>query len=212
MDLVNARFDRRRSPSGAGADRRPRGVIRRLRERVPPSIQNLVAHMVPVAVRDAVINRSIVAGHDWPHTPGFDLLSDMNGYLRLNVRGRERNGAFDRNGEPLARYVDWVRDCFRSLRISESDEPLVAEVDLANETFPGSRVDHLPDIVVRWAGHPPVSRIESAILGPVTAELATGRSGNHHRDGFCVVSVPGEEPSTIADGIGLASFVRRLLA
>jgi predicted AlkP superfamily phosphohydrolase/phosphomutase len=212
MDLINARFDGKRSPEGSGADRPPRGIIRRLRERVPPSIQNLAAHMVPVPVRDAVINRSIVAGHDWPHTPGFDLLSDLNGYLRLNVRGRERNGAFDRNGELLARYVDWLRDCFASLRIPESGQPLVAEVHLMNETFPGSRVDHLPDIVVRWAGHAPVSRIESAVLGSVTAELATGRSGNHHREGFCVVTVPGEEPSTIADGIGLASFVRRVVA
>jgi hypothetical protein len=67
-------------------------------------------------------------------------------------------------------------------------------------------------MVVRWTGHAPVSRIESAILGPVTAELATGRSGNHHREGFCAVSVPGEEPSAIADGIGLASFVRRVVA
>jgi predicted AlkP superfamily phosphohydrolase/phosphomutase len=212
MDLVNAHFDGKRSPDGSGADRPPRGIIRRLRERVPPSLQNFVAHRVPVAVRDAVINRSIVAGHDWRNTPGFDLLSDLNGYLRLNVRGRESKGAFDPNGEPLARYVDWLRDCFASLRILESDEALVAEVHLTSETFPGPRVDYLPDIVVRWTGHAPVSRIESAILGPVTAELATGRSGNHHREGFCVVSVAGEEPSTLGDGIGLASFVRGLLA
>ena len=212
MDLVNSRFDGGRSNEGSRAMPPHRGIVRRLRERVPPSIQNLVAHMVPVPVRDAVINRSIVAGHDWPDTPGFDLLSDLNGYLRLNVRGRERNGSIDRNGEVLARYVAWVRDCFLSFRIPESEEPVVAEVHLANETFPGSRVDYLPDMVVRWTGHAPVSRIESAILGPVTADLATGRSGNHHREGFCVLTVAGEEASTLADGIGLASFVRGLLA
>lgn len=212
MDLVNSRFARGSAPGTSGIDAAPRGVIRWLRESVPPSIQNFVAHSVPVPVRDAVVNRSIVAGHDWPHTPGFDLLSDLNGYLRLNVRGRERNGAFDRNGEPLSRYVKWLRECFASLRIAGSDEPLVAEVHLASETFPGYRTDYLPDIVVRWNGHAPVRRIESAILGPVTAELATGRSGNHHREGFCAVAVPGVEPSAPGDGIGLASFVRGLLA
>jgi hypothetical protein len=211
MDLVNARFDGRRSPDGSGADRPPRGIIRRLRERVPPSIQNRVAHMVPVAVRDAVVNRSIVGGHDFACTPGFDLLSDLNGYLRLNVRGREKDGAFERDGDELARYVAWVRDCFESLRIAGSDERLVAEVHLAGEAFPGPRVDHLPDIVVRWAGHPSVSRIESTAVGPVTAELATGRSGNHHREGFCVVSVPGATPQPPADGRDLASFARATL-
>lgn len=212
MDLVNARFSGRSLPEASIANRRPRGVIRWLRERVPPSIQNRIAHAVPVRVRDAVVDRSIVAGHDWPTTPGFDLLSDLNGYLRLNIHGRERDGAFEHDSEILAQYVAWVRDSFHGLRIAGSGERLVAEVHLAWETFPGPRVDHLPDIVVRWAGHPPVSRIESAAFGPVSAELATGRSGNHHREGFCVVSFPDAETPVLAEGRDLASFVRTALA
>jgi len=151
-----------------------------------------------------VVNRSIVAGHEWARTPGLDLLTDMNGYLRLNVRGREREGALERDSEGFARYVGWVHDCFASLTIAGSGQPLVEAVHLASERFPGRRVDRLPDIVVTWAGHPPATRITSDLLGPLTAELATGRSGNHRRDGFCVASIPGMETGALADICDLA--------
>jgi len=207
MDLVNAGFAGR-LPGGSEASRPRRGAVRLLRERVPPSIQNRVARMVPVSVRDAVVNRSVVAGHDWTRTPGFDLLADMNGYLRLNIRGREREGTLERDGDVLPRYVAWLRECFESLRIAGSGEALVGGVHLASENFAGRRLDQLPDIIVTWAGHPSAERIESAVVGPVTAELATGRSGNHRRDGFCAVSVPGMEPPALADIRDLAALVR----
>jgi predicted AlkP superfamily phosphohydrolase/phosphomutase len=207
MDRVNARFAGGPADEKGDAAVRPTpAIVRRLREKVPPAIQNWIARMVPVGVRDAVVNRSIVAGHDWAHTPGFDLLADMHGYLRLNVRGREREGSLGRDGEVLPRYVDWVRECFESLTIAGTGEPLVGEVRLASDVFPGPRLDHLPDLIVTWAGKPPVSRVESRLLGPITAEHATGRSGNHRRDGFCVVSVPGREPSTLTDIRDLAAF------
>jgi predicted AlkP superfamily phosphohydrolase/phosphomutase len=209
MDLVNAGFAER-APDGRGnREGRPsRGIVRLLRERVPAPIQNRIARLVPVSVRDEVMNQSIIAGHDWARTSGFDLVADLNGYLRLNVRGREREGSLERDGDVLPRYVDWVRECFESLTIAGTGEPLVDSVRLASDAFQGPRLDHLPDIIVTWAGHLPVSRVESEVLGPVTADHATGRSGNHRRDGFCAVSVPGTERWTLTDIRDLAAFVR----
>jgi predicted AlkP superfamily phosphohydrolase/phosphomutase len=209
MDLVNAGFSKR-APDGPGNGngKPPRGIVRRLRERVPAPIQNRIARLVPVSVRDEVMNQSVVAGNDWARTSGFDIVSDKNGYLRLNVRGRERDGILERDGDVLPRYVDWVRECFESLTIAGTGEPLVESVRLTRDAFPGPRLDYLPDIVVTWAGHLPVSRVESEVLGPVTADLATGRSGNHRRDGFCAVSVPGMEPRTLTDIRDFAAFVR----
>jgi predicted AlkP superfamily phosphohydrolase/phosphomutase len=207
MDLVNAGF-------AGGTPDRPssteppskRGIVRMLREHVPASIQNRIARLVPVSVRDEVVSRSVVGGHDWSVTSGFDLAADLNGYLRLNVRGREREGILERDGDALRRYVAWVRECFESLRIAATGEPLVGEVHWTPDAFPGPQVDHLPDLIVTWAGGPPTERIESARIGPVTAQLATGRSGNHRRDGFCAVS--GIESGTLQDGRDLAALAR----
>src|SRR5262249_57895622 len=119
--------------AGNGARPPPPALVRRLRELVPPAVQNWVARMVPVHVRDAVVNRAIVAGHDWPHTPGFDVLADLNAYLRLNVKGRERDGALEPGSEELARYRGWIRRCFEGLRIEASGAPLVGEL---HDVFP----------------------------------------------------------------------------
>lgn len=209
MDLVNAGFAGTawEGPPQRGQESR-RGFIRVLRERVPASIQNRVARFVPVSVRDEVVNRSVVGGQDWSRTAGFDLAADMNGYLRLNIRGRERDGTLDPDGDVLPRYVAWVRECFESLRIASTGEPLVGAVLPTEEEFSGRRVDHLPDLIVTWSGALPTDRIESDRIGPVTARLATGRSGNHRPDGFCAVSVPGREARPLADGRDLANFVR----
>lgn len=207
MDLVNAGFAGAAS-TGPAKKETPRGIVRILRERVPAAIQNRIARLVPVAVRDEVMSQSVVGGQDWARTSGFDLTADLNGYLRLNVRGREREGTLERDGDVLPRYVAWVRECFESFRIASTGEPLVGAVHWTPEEFPGRRVDNLPDLVVTWSGAPPTDRIESDRLGPVTAELATGRSGNHRRDGFCVVSVPGLEPRPLTDGRDFAALVK----
>ncbi|HVE66150.1 MAG TPA: hypothetical protein VNC59_06185, partial [Thermoanaerobaculia bacterium] len=209
MDLVNAGFDgaeRQRPEKGEPGP--PRGIVRLLRERVPAAIQNRIARLVPVAVRDEVVNRSIVGGNDWARTAGFDLAADLNAYLRLNIRGREREGTLERDGELLRRYVSWVRECFESLRAAATGEALVSGVHWTGEAYPGPRLDNLPDLVVTWSGLPPTERIESALIGPVTAELATGRSGNHRSDGFCAVS--GLEPGTLKDGRDLARLAREV--
>ena len=211
MDRVNESFSGRRSPgAGASGSRPPPAIVRRLRERVPARIQSWIARAVPVSVRDAVVNRSIVAGHDWSTTVGFDLLSDLNGYLRWNVRGRERDGILQIGSETFDRYNAWVRECFTSLTIAGSGERLVGEVHVTRERFPGRRVDHLPDMVVMWSGAAPVSRVESDRIGPVAALPSTGRSGNHRRDGFCVLSLPPGLPE-LSEGRDLARLVRGAL-
>src|SRR5207245_10245960 len=102
-------------------------------------------------------------------------------------------------------------ECEPSLTIAGSDERLVEDVHLARERLPGRRVDHPPDLVVTWSGNPPASRVESGRIGTVTAERATGRSGNHRRDGFCVVSVPGKELPAPSDVRDLAPLVAAAL-
>jgi predicted AlkP superfamily phosphohydrolase/phosphomutase len=216
MDLVNSRFPGGRAAvvtNGKGRPDRPsRGIVRVLRERVPASIQNRIARLVPASVRDEVMNQSVIGGVDWTRTPGFDLVADMYGYLRLNVRGRERDGVLERDGEALPRYVAWVRDCFESLRIAGSDEPLVGAVHWTGDVFPGARLDHLPDMVVTWSGQRPAERIESALIGPLTAELATGRSGNHLSRGFCAAPASVLGSRTLTDGRGLAAFAMEVVA
>ena len=179
--MVSVRNGARKVPS------RQRSVMRMLREHLPARLQNAIARAVPVGVRDLVVGRQIGAGHEWGRTPGIALLADLNGYLRWNLRGRERSGMLEGGGEGAERYIAWVRDCLLGLRTSGSGSALIRDVLLCRDYFVGSRVGALPDAIVRWSGEPPVSHIESPIIGSIAAERSTGRGGNHRPDGFCVV-------------------------
>lgn len=195
MDRVNQQFGKQ--DATFTTDRKPkpqRSLMRVLRERLPDPIQNAIGRAVPVSVRDAVVKRFIAGGYDWSKTLGFPQLADFNGYLRLNIRGRERDGRLVPDGDELKKYVDWVCDCFRSFRIEQSGAPLVKEICFATREFTGERSKYLPDMIVTWSGMPPADRIVSDSLGTVEAELSTGRSGNHRPEGFCVFLEPRAKP------------------
>jgi hypothetical protein len=105
-----------------------RGLIRGLL--APALLQNMVVSHVPAAMKDAIVDRSYAAGHDWAYTPAIGLLSDWSGYIRFNRRGRESEGMLD--DEMRRRYEDWMRQCFMSLGDAATNEPIVNEVHFTN--------------------------------------------------------------------------------
>jgi predicted AlkP superfamily phosphohydrolase/phosphomutase len=189
MDRVNEGFAAREPTLFGTARPKQRGVIRGLLEVFPASIQNFVASHVPASVKDAVVDRSYTAGHDWTYTPAIGLRADWSGYIRFNLRGREREGMLD--DETRRRYEDWMRQCFMSLRDAQTDEPVVDEIHFTNQESSGARSPLLPDAIVTWTSITPPSRIVSPLIGTLDGQLTDGRRGNHRSDGFLITMGPG---------------------
>jgi predicted AlkP superfamily phosphohydrolase/phosphomutase len=196
MDRVNVGFAAREPELFGSIRPRQRGLIRSLLEVVPASLQNLVASRVPASVKDAVVDRSYTAGHDWAYTPAIGLRSDWSGYIRFNVRGREREGMLD--DDMRRRYEDWLRQCFMSLSDAVTDESLVSEVHFTNQELSGARSPLLPDAIVTWTPITPPSRVVSQLIGTLDGQLTDGRRGNHRSDGFMISMGPGLEHGTDA--------------
>ena len=127
-------------------------------------------------------------GNLWPAMPAFALPSFGQGHVRVNLRGRERDGVVDpadydavlsrvteqvaqmqnpRTGKPLARRV------WRSRGSALERDPKLPEADL----------------VVVWEGEPCEAADCGAFgrIGPIPFH----RSGSHTPDGFVVVAGPG---------------------
>jgi predicted AlkP superfamily phosphohydrolase/phosphomutase len=192
MDRVNVKFSE--SEPGlyaAGSPPRQRSIMRVLRERVPPRLQTRIANLVPQWVRDTVVDRSFTSGHDWARTPGLALRADNNGYIRFNLKGREKQGMLEPGSAIFARYRDLVVETFKSLRTIDG-RPLTEDVHIVATEFPGERAQRLPDLIVTWTGISPASKAHSA-LGTLEAELETGRGGNHLATGFQIRLQPGSE-------------------
>jgi len=176
---------------------------------VPASLQNMVASHVPAAVKDAVVDRSYTAGHDWAYTPAIGLRSDWSAYIRFNLRGREREGMLD--DDTRGRYEDWMRQCFMSLRDAATDDPLVNEVHFTNQGSLGPRSPLLPDAIVTWTPIAPPTRIVSALIGTIEGQLTDGRRGNHRSDGFLISMGPGLDHGTDAPPLHITELAPMVL-
>ena len=186
-----------------GAPSRPRGggsdLVSRLRKTVPFTIQYRLVQFLGEKVQDWVVNRGFTAGLDWPLTPAFALASGGEGYLRFNVKGRERLGFFDPEGLELKEYEAWLKERLLRIEISETREPLIKNVVRVKDVFSGPRAGTLPDLVLEWAPAEPVERIVSPDIGEITERLTTGRGGNHTGESFMIVKGPGAASADLAD-------------
>ncbi len=208
IDRINALFNGAAVP---GRSRPTAGIVRRLREAVPARLQHDVALAVPVPVRDWVVAREATEGLDWARTPGLALRGDVQGFVRLNLRGREACGMLAPGGEDHRRYLDLVAEAFTGLR-SSSD--LVEEVLPIPEVFPGPRSQYLPDLIVRWKHRSPAAEAHSGRFGRFVRHLATGRTGEHRAAAFAALfgtwpeSARAAPPRHIVD---LAGFISRAM-
>ena len=197
VDRVNLKFLKdHQNGAMASTPRGQHGLLRSLRYHVPVRLQNAIALSVPLAVRDFVMDRSLTGGRDWAQTPAIAVRGDVNGYVRLNLRGRERDGMLDSDGR--RKYLDLLRECLLSVRSAASGNPVVKEVHYSEEKFPGSRHAYLPDVIVTWSDEPPPIEVHSPLLGTIRGLDDTGPRGHHRSEGFMVTLEPGNAHGTEA--------------
>jgi predicted AlkP superfamily phosphohydrolase/phosphomutase len=214
MERINAQF---LSPDGAhpaARPRRKRSVMGLLREYLPAALQERVAMAVPARVRDWVVGRAYAGALDWGRTPGFALPTGGEGYIRANVVGREAEGYLEPGSALYRRYLDSVREGFLSLRHAATGKPLVDEIIVPAERFPGPRGGYLPDLSVTWRPGGPATAVRSDRLGDFSGRLKTGRDGNHRAVAFAAVAGPARESrraASLENIVDLAGLVQDLV-
>jgi predicted AlkP superfamily phosphohydrolase/phosphomutase len=175
-------------PLPAGGDA---GAIWRLRAAIPPRARGAIARTLPDRAALELTARLELRGIDWTRTAAFAHPADNQGYIRLNLRGRERDGIVAQAdaGELLTLIADGLAT-FRD----PDGEPAVAGVDHVAGRYGGARAGQLPDLVVRWSERPAttLSGVHSARFGDVLRRgTGSGRSGNHTAGDAWAVVAPG---------------------
>lgn len=173
------------------------GLIYRMKRTIPWKWIREVTTRLPSTVNHRLVPLWSRRMMDWSTTRYFALPLDLNGYLRVNVRGRDAGGIV----EPGAEYealLDRLTEEFMSLRDMRNDQPIVAAVDRVRELVgPEAPVlDDLPDLIVRWtdtyaSGCPGIRTCYGEIQLDPNRPLPSGRSGNHTQGGWCVAAGPG---------------------
>jgi predicted AlkP superfamily phosphohydrolase/phosphomutase len=167
------------------------GLARMLRQTVPASVQLQIREMVGQSVQDWLVDREWRDGKDWKITPAFPVPGGGDvGFIRLNVQGREQDG-FLPAGDGVENYVDFLCTQLKALRVTQTNEPLIDEIVLSRDAFPGSHNYLLPDVFLPWHPEAPATEISSPDLGTIQATLKTGRGGTHTGESFAVIAGAG---------------------
>ncbi len=205
---------------GTDAEPPSQGMVRRLGEALPLGLRRGVTQRIPARLRDRIMTRWATGGTNWPETEAFSLRADLQGYVRVNLSGRETEGII-----PASEYdalCERLTAGLMSFRDADTGDPIVAEVRRPVEAFgPGEREARVPDLVVRWVESPaaPHVALVSEEYGRVEREtpgrIPNGRSGNHRTEGFFVArgrGIPeGARLSEISDIVDLAPTILQIL-
>ena len=151
------------------------GMLQRLRAGIPNEWRSRVKSLLPMGVQDRLTIFWRVGGVQLRSSAVVPLVADLQGYIRINVRGREAEGVV----EPGAEYdglCERITEGLRSFVDADTGEPVVAEVVRGERLYPGgARTHDLPDLIVRWCSTP--ASEHRAVVSPTYGSIDWPSSG-----------------------------------
>jgi predicted AlkP superfamily phosphohydrolase/phosphomutase len=205
--------------AGADAAEPRQSLLKQLRNRVPNEWRNRLKSRLPVALQDRLTAHWRTGTIDWSATRAFVPFCDLEGFVRVNLRGREAQGIIA-PGEDYERLLTTIADGLRSFVDEDTGEPVVAAIGRRDELYPtGPQRDLLPDLIVRWSSRPAAAhrRLGSPRYGAFAwstpGRVPDGRSGHHRPTGFLAAAGEGLAPGLRIEGhiLDLAPTVFDLL-
>jgi hypothetical protein len=127
--------------------------------------------------------------HLWPRMRAFALPTFSEGYVRINVKGREAAGVVDPS--EYERVCDEVTAEIEGLTDARSGAPIVLEVRRTRDSPHAEGRLPDPDLIVRW--RPGATDV---VDGPTTGRIGPlpyARAGSHTEEGFLWLSGAGIE-------------------
>jgi predicted AlkP superfamily phosphohydrolase/phosphomutase len=201
--------------AGSGRQAAPipqkKDLLKRLRDAVPSDLRQTVSRYLPTCWQDALMRRWAAAGLDWTRTRAFCLPTDLEGCIRLNVKGREPQGIvmpgveYTKVCQSLTASLEWLIN-------RRNGHTAVRQVICAAEAFPGPRQHYLPDLIVLWAEDEEITEVYSPELGAVQAPSPDPRPGTHRAPGFVLVRGPGVPQGQMLDNGHVTDLAPTVLA
>jgi predicted AlkP superfamily phosphohydrolase/phosphomutase len=181
---------------GGGDGARPRkGLLASIRGAIPLGVRQSVTRCLPRSVQHRLSLKWASAGIDWQRSRVSCIPNANEGYLRVNLRGREPRGIVEA-GAGCAQLLADLATEMRGLRNPANGLAAADQVFLIDEVFPGSERRHLPDLVVAWDPGAQlltemVTPHAGKVAGPAAYQTAPFYSGNHRPNAFVLARGPG---------------------
>ncbi len=197
--FASAEHGRPQGETAAPAPATSLDPVKLVRDLLPKDFRKSLARMLPGPLRDKLAKRVDTAAIDWSRTRAFCLPTDLEGLIRINLKGREPMGIVE-PGAAYEQLLDEITRGLRALVAPSSGRPVVAEVIRSDDAFPGERRDWLPDLVVTWDRAAPIEAVTSPATGEIREPSPDGRTGTHQGPGFILAAGPGIAAGAAIDG------------
>ena len=184
-------------------------LLKRVRNSIPTQWRLKAKQLLSKSLQDKLMKFwGGKAGVDWSQVVAFVPAGDLEGYVRINLKGRERDGIVEPDQyEPL---MQKIIEGFMSFKDEQTGQPLVEAVLRGDELWPDVPEERrwpIADLVVRWSTLPSMdsqtmmSETYGRIFWPLQDKVPDGRSGHHRESGWMVAAGPGIAPGSSIDDI-----------
>lgn len=194
------------------------GLLSCIRDLIPSGIRHRVKSMLPVNIRHRLTSFWRRNPNSWDKTPAFSMMADAQGWIRINLKGREKLGTVH-PGREYDELCEKIATGLRTYVDADTNQPIVKNIVRASQVFEGEKLDMLPDLIIQWEETPvhelraAVSPLYGEILWPMPGRNPEGRSGNHFPQGMLIAAGDGVKSGNIKNGhtLDLAPTILNLL-
>lgn len=195
-----------------------RGVFSTLRNMVPKELRAAVSkYVLPRSINERLSLHWKTADIDWASTRAFQIDNANEGFVRINLKGREPEGIVEPENEYDALCDDLV-NVAKGMTNPSNGRPAAACVHKTVDLYSGPCRAQMPDVIINWD---PAAEITTALAteqyGTVTSEqpgcgISPYYTGNHLPNAFLAAVGPGVQPGLVLEGVSILDLAPTILA
>ena len=170
-----------------------KNLLNKLRLAIPNDYRHYIKSRLPFGLQGELTN--FWRKHDYTKSPVINMVMDLQGYLNINLHGRERDGIIE-PGRQFDELCKKIIDGLYSFKDTGTGIHIVGNIVHSKEVFPTDREwYYLPDLVINWTDlddnmdFMAVSEKYGTIEWPTPGYSPDGRSGNHRFEGFVIANI-----------------------
>jgi len=214
MQLSNVRSD---GPSAAPVKPK-KGLSSTIRAMVPKKFRALISkHVLPRSFNEKLSMHWKTADIRWASTRAFVIENANEGYVRVNLQGREPEGVVAR-GTDYDAICDALLDVAGTMTNPDNGRLAAAHVHKTTELYSGPCTGNFPDIIIDWDPQAKVTKALSTAKHGIVASEHAGYAvtpyytGNHRGNAFVVAQGPSVQAGGVLENASILDLAPTILS
>lgn len=189
------------------------------------TLRNMVPERLRIAITKTLLPRSIqeklslrwkTACIAWNWTRAFLIENSNEGYVRINLKGREPQGIVEA-GKEYRDLCDEIYQTFKTMTNPANGALAARTVYKTDDIYDGPCRSHMPDIIIHWNDDAKIAtELLTAKYGMAHSNepafaVAPYYTGNHRPNAFMISIGPGIFPGEICEGRSILDLAPTIL-